>query len=468
MSDALRVVMTLAFYPRGGSAQVVRYLTGALEDRGQPVTVCCASLGSSGSSSHAATFFAGLDVETLDLNEALLWFEQGRDPMAAPVPMHPSFEDRPGVPDRVFVSITDDDHRHQVEVWRSMLERIGPPDLYHVHHLTHVNDAVLAFDHVPVVVHLHGTELKMLADIDAGGAQSWPDAASWQNRLVAAARRATRLVVVSPSDRDLAIGLLGVEPESIEVLPNGVDVGLFSVDLMSPEDRLVNWRRWLVEDPLGWNESGVPGSIAYSDRDLRRSLVDPVSGDSLPILLFVGRFLGFKRVPLLVEAYAEVRATLGPSAPPLVIWGGHPGEWEGEHPHTVATSLGVDGIFFTGWRGHDDLTVALNCADVFVAPSVDEPFGQVYLEAMAAGLPVIATNSGGPASFINTDPARPEGWLVAPDDSTDLAAAIIKAVRSSTERQRRGRRGRALIEREFDWQQIAQRVQTIYHRTVDR
>ena len=94
MSDPLRVVMTLAFYPRGGSAQVVRYLAGAIEDRGNSVTVCCGSLDSAGMSSHAATFFSGLDVEALDFSEAVSWFERGLDPMAAPVPMHPSFEDR--------------------------------------------------------------------------------------------------------------------------------------------------------------------------------------------------------------------------------------------------------------------------------------------------------------------------------------------------------------------------------------
>ena len=51
------------------------------------------------------TFFAGLNVEVLDFAEAQMWFEQGRDPMDAPVPFHPSFEDRPGVPDRVFASL---------------------------------------------------------------------------------------------------------------------------------------------------------------------------------------------------------------------------------------------------------------------------------------------------------------------------------------------------------------------------
>ena len=457
-----RVVMTLAFYPRGGSAQVVRYLGGALDTLGQPVTVCCGSLGPPGSSSHAATFFAGLDVQALDFTEALTWYEQGRDPMAAPVPFHPSFEDRPGVPDRVFASLDDDAYLRQVAVWQSLLERVGLPDLYHTHHLTPVNDAVAALGDRPTVVHLHGTELKMLAEIRVSSGERWKHAAEWDRRLVTAGRRADRLVVISPTDRQLAIDLLGVAPSVIEVVPNGVDVARFVPSHLPRSERLARWRQWLVDEPRGWDESGQPGTIRYSDDDLERFLLDPATGELLPVLLFVGRFLGFKRVPLLVRAYATAREALGPCPPPLVIWGGYPGEWEGEHPHTVATSLGVDGVFFVGWRGHEDLVAGLNCADVFVAPSVDEPFGQVYLEAMACGLPVIATDSGGPRSFVNTDPARPNGWRVAPDDETELADAIVEAASDKPARHLRGRHARRMIENQYDWRRIAQRIDRIY------
>ena len=457
-----RVVMTLAFYPRGGSAQVVRYLGGALEKLGHGVTVCCGTLGPAGSSSHAETFFAGLDVEALDFTEAEMWFEQGRNPMAAPVPFHPSFEDRPGVPDRVFASLDGDAYHRQVSVWQSLLERVRPPDLYHIHHLTHVNDAVAALGDRPTVVHLHGTELKMLAEIRGSSRERWNHSAEWDQRLVRAARRAHRLVVISPTDRQLAIDLLGVAPSLIEVVPNGVDVDRFAPAGLTKSERLAKWHQWLVDEPRGWDESGGPGTIRYADTDIERFFLDPATGELLPVLLFVGRFLGFKRVPLLVRAYARARQSLGSAPPPLVIWGGYPGEWEGEHPYTVATSLGVEGVFFVGWRGHQDLASGFNCADVFVAPSVDEPFGQVYLEAMACGLPVIATDSGGPQSFVNTDPARPNGWRVTPDSETELAGAIVEAASDESARRERGRSARRLIERQYDWRRIAQHIDRIY------
>jgi len=466
MTGRLSVAMTLAFYPRGGSAQVVRYLGRALQSLGNDVTVCCGSLGPQGVASHAATFFDGLPVQALDFTEAVAWFEDGRDPMGAPVPIHPSFEDRPGVPDRVFVSIDTDAYERQVATWQTLLNETGPPDLYHVHHLTHVNDAVHRLAHRPVVAHLHGTELKMLDEVRTGAPDRWPHAEAWDRRLVTAAHRADRVIVISPTDRQLAVDLLGLDPGRIEIVPNGVDTTVFAPSDFSPEDRLARWRRWLVDEPLGWDESGEPGTIAYTNEEIDRAFVDPDSGGLRPVLLFVGRFLDFKRVPLLIRAYAEVREALGTDAPPLVIWGGYPGEWEGEHPHTLASAMGVDGVFFVGWRGHDELPVGFNCADVFVAPSVGEPFGQVYLEAMACGVPVIATNSGGPPSFVNTDPDRPNGWLVTPDDTSELAAALIEAATERESRTEREQNARRTVVEGFDWLRIAERVDGIYREVL--
>ena len=159
-------------------------------------------------------------------------------------------------------------------------------------------------------------------------------------------------------------------------------------------------------------------------------------GEPLPLLLFVGRYLDFKRVPLLVRAYTRARPRFKTPAP-LLIWGGSPGEWEGEHPYTVARELAVDGVFFSGWRGHDELPLGLSCADVFVAPSVDEPFGLVFLEAMSCGLPVITTCTGGPLSFVNTVAGKPNGWLVAPDDVDALADALVEAVNDDAARKER-------------------------------
>jgi glycosyltransferase involved in cell wall biosynthesis len=302
----------------------------------------------------------------------------------------------------------------------------------------------------------------MLEQIRSGGAGRWSEAELWGQRLVAAAHRADRVIVISSTDKALAINLLGLDPARIEIVPNGVDTSSFVPLGLSRDQRLEHWRRWLVDDPQGWIEGGGPGTVRYTNSDIDRFFMDPSTGELRPTLLYVGRFLDFKRVPLLVRSYTEIRSALGDDAPPLVIWGGYPGEWEGEHPHTVAAELDVDGVFFVGWHGHDELAAGFNCADVFVAPSVEEPFGQVYLEAMSCGVPVIATTTGGPPSFVNTEPDQPNGWLVAPDDVGDLAHAMIEASAEARLRLERGRNARRTVVEGFDWLRIAERVEGIY------
>jgi glycosyltransferase involved in cell wall biosynthesis len=258
------------------------------------------------------------------------------------------------------------------------------------------------------------------------------------------------------------VRLLELDPETVHWLPDGVDVERFAVARPDAEERRTRWLEWLVHDPQGWDEtSGRPGSVRYGEQQVQRAFFDADTGEARPVLIYVGRFLGFKRVPLLVRAYREARARMSTPAP-LVIWGGAPGEWEGEHPHTVATELGVEGVFFAGWRGHGDLPLGLGCADCFVAPSVDEPFGLVYLEAMSCGLPVIATRSGGPPSFVDAVPGEPDGWLVPPDDVEALADAMVQAVEQPGVRRARGDNAARHVRESYSWEGLAERFIELY------
>jgi glycosyltransferase involved in cell wall biosynthesis len=161
-----------------------------------------------------------------------------------------------------------------------------------------------------------------------------------------------------------------------------------------------------------------------------------------------------------------MRATTGHRSV-LVIVGGFPGEWEGEHPYDTVLRLGADGVFFAGWHGHDELAEILACGDVFAAPSVNEPFGLVFLEAMAVGLPPIATATGGPATFINRDPARPTGWLVPPDDIAATARALAEAVADPGARAERGRRAARFVHEHYSWTASAAVVADLYQRVID-
>ena len=269
-------------------------------------------------------------------------------------------------------------------------------------------------------------------------------------------------MVVSPADRATVIGLLGVDAERVSDVPNGVDVVRFRPRPKSRLERRAQFRRWLVEDPQGWDEAAVVGSVAYRDADLEH-----LTAPDAIVLIYVGRFTAAKRVPLLVRAFARARPRFQrPTS--LVVWGGHPGEWEGEHPVTVARTIGGEGVFFAGWRGHDDLPHALAACDALVMASVNDSYPQAPLEAMAVGLPVIATDSGGFPQMINLDPTRPTGWLVAADDEAALSEALAEAANQPEEIMRRGDEASSHARTHLSWSSRVSSFEDIYMLAKER
>jgi glycosyltransferase involved in cell wall biosynthesis len=445
-----RVVSALFFFPRGGSAQVARSLARALPAAGWRLTLAAGSLGRSGEPTHAASFFAGVDVHTLDYSPAL---EQRAQPPGASVPFPPSYEDRPGAPDRVFAAVDDARYERLVAAWIDLLARAGAgsADVLHLHHLTPANEAAArAFPSVPVLGQLHGTELAMLRVIAAGAPPGWRYAQAWGRRLRAWARRCALLVVPPGAEAEAAL-LLGLERARLRGLPSGVELERFSPRPLAAEARLAFWHRWLVEQPRGWDQSGRPGSIAYGDEELA-----PFRAGG-PVFVYVGRYTAVKRLPLLISAHARAVARLARPAP-LVLVGGHPGEWEGEHPLATARRVGNRQVFLAGWRPHEQLPQALNAADALVLPSVAEAFGLVLVEAMACGLPVIAARAPGPAAIVAHGRT---GWLIPPDDEDALVDALLVAANDQRERRARGQRAQT-ASRRYDWADIAARFASLY------
>jgi glycosyltransferase involved in cell wall biosynthesis len=279
--------MALAFFPRGGSAHVARNLAAALPAAGWEVTVLSGSVAGRGD---AREFYAGLDVRPLDMAGALA----AADPMEADPPLHPSYEDRPDAPDRVFAALDDRLFERQVAAWAGALSAAGAAraDVLHLHHLTpiHAAAARVAPD-VPVVGHLHGTELLMLEAIAADPSR-WPYAEAWAERMRAWAAACRRLILLTDSQAERAQRLLGADPERFVVVPNGFDPRLFAPRRV---DRRAHWQRHLVEDPQGWAPGGEPGSVRYDEADLD-------AFDDTPVLLYVGRFTAGKRGAQRIEA----------------------------------------------------------------------------------------------------------------------------------------------------------------------
>jgi glycosyltransferase involved in cell wall biosynthesis len=448
-----RVCAGLFFFPRGGSAQVVRALARALPARGWKVTLASGSLGAAGDPTHAPSFFGGTEVATVDYTSAFGLV----DPLAADVPFQPSYEDRPGVPDRVFAMVDDGAYERLVAAWMDALARSGAGEakLLHLHHLTPVHEAALrAFPRVPIVCQLHGTELAFLRRLEIDEPPDWRYARAWKGRLRLWAQSCQSVIVPLGAEPEVS-RLLTLERSRLHGLPSGVELERFRPRPLTGNARQAFWRRWLVEGPQGWDEHGTPGSIAYREGDL-------AAFGSEPVLLYLGRFTAVKRLPLLIRAHKLVQDRLRRDLP-LVLVGGHPGEWEGEHPAETMRREGARNVFLAGWRPHEQLPEALNAADLLVLPSVAEAFGLALVEAMACGIPVIACNAYGPSEIVRPGET---GWLVPPDDEQALAKALREAVAEPVERRRRGERAALDAAERFGWEAIATRMTAIYEQTV--
>jgi glycosyltransferase involved in cell wall biosynthesis len=429
------------FFPRGGSAHVARALAEELPAHGWDVTILSGSLGGGGVSD-AQRFYAGLDVHAVDFS-------------AGAAPMHPSYEDRADAPDRVFAALDDAEYERHVEAWAAALEDVGAAsfDVLHLHHLTPLHEAAarVAPD-VPVVAHLHGTELLMLERIAAGAPPSWTHAAEWAARMRHWAARAERLVLLSPSQVPRVEALLGIGAERCVVCANGFDPDRFAP---RPVDRAAHWREHLVVNPRGWRPGEGEGSVRYTEAEIA-----PLAEG--PVLLAVGRFTAVKRLGLLVRAFARAQRAPSPRAA-LVLIGGHPGEWEGEHPFDAVIESGARDVFLAGWHEHDTLADFLNAADATVLASVREQFGLVLVEGMACARPAVAVNAFGPAEIVEDGRT---GWLVAPDDEDALAAALVECVDDPAERERRGALARETALERWSWPALAERLGAVLAEAV--
>jgi glycosyltransferase involved in cell wall biosynthesis len=449
-----RVLTAILFYPRGGSAHAARALARGLGREGWGVTLVAGSRDDLDGHGDARSFYG--DVHAVDFSAALasehpLRFEA--PPGSAP--MHPSFEDRPGAADVVFAALDDDEYELQVRTWTRELEHAGAAqaDVMHLHHLTPLNEAATrAAPGVPYVSQLHGTELLMLEEIESGPPPGWTHAAAWAKRIREWACRSER-VLVSPAGEERAIELLGLDRERLVVLRSGVDLELFEPRKL---DRHAFWQEVLVEHPQGWLPNDPPGSAHYSESDVKRLTASTT-------FLYVGRFTAVKRLDLLIEAFAFAQRRAERAAA-LVLVGGHPGEWEREHPGQIAQRLKVDNVFLAGWHEHERLPDFFAAADAVVLSSAREQFGQVLVEGMACERPAIATRSLGPSSIVDDGET---GWLVDQNPEA-LAAALAAAIDDPRERQRRGAAARRAARECYSWSAIARELSGLLAELVDQ
>ncbi len=202
------------------------------------------------------------------------------------------------------------------------------------------------------------------------------------------------------------------------------------------------------------NAVDLPPAIDADRRDAARKALQ-LAPEQL-LILHVGRLVGFKNIGLLLRAMSRL-----PDAEPVWLWLAGDGP-EREFLEAQARELGLTAqVRFLGER--DDAPVLMQAADLLVSSSRDEGMSNSILEAMALGLPVVATAVGGSPELI-TD--AQSGLLVPSEDEQALADAIGRMVDDPALRARLGAGARQVIETRFAPGAMVEQTLAIYRRCL--
>jgi glycosyltransferase involved in cell wall biosynthesis len=247
--------------------------------------------------------------------------------------------------------------------------------------------------------------------------------------------------------------------------------GMLVADLMRRKSRLLKWtwvqlieRRSLrraaavhVTSPLEAEELRalglpLPPALWEVPNGVPVSIATATEPDEPPFVLFLGRVNWKKGLDRLIPAMARV-----PGAKLVVA--GNDEEGYGREVRSLAERHGVAGrVEFAGYVAGEEKRQWLSRAALLVLPSYSENFGNVVLEAWAQCRPVVITREVGLAEAVT----RGGGGLVVDGEPEALATAIRLLLADPVRRRQCGDAGRAMVEREFAWPMIAQRMETLY------
>jgi glycosyltransferase involved in cell wall biosynthesis len=233
--------------------------------------------------------------------------------------------------------------------------------------------------------------------------------------------------------------LLQKHVDAFPVINSEIDTELAGIGI-SPERR--------VFIPNGVNLEKLAPLAPAEKQALRNSLQLPDG----PIAIFTGRLEVEKRVDQLIAIWPAVRA-VHPQALLLILG-------EGTEESSLKQAAG-DGVQFLGRV--DDVAPYLKAADIFVLPSATEGLSNSLLEALAAGLPAIATAVGGTPDLIEH---QQSGWLVPPDTPSALQEAAITLLNDKQNRQKLGLQGRARVLKDYALPVTADRLARLYRQLI--
>jgi glycosyltransferase involved in cell wall biosynthesis len=230
------------------------------------------------------------------------------------------------------------------------------------------------------------------------------------------------------------------------------------VDDLRSADALVadGWAAEHLPARLGRAIAHVPKGVdaAHFTPDGPRRRVD-LGLEDTPVILSVGRLVPIKNAQLLIDALPGVRARV-PGAHLLLIGDGPDRTALERH----ASALGIrHAVTFAGYVPLSELPAWYRSADVFALSSQFDNSPNVVLEAMACGLPVVATDVGGVRGFVETGRG---GDLVPGGDVEGLAGALARWLESRERRQAACAHNRRVIRERYSWRASAKRLLEVY------
>lgn len=184
--------------------------------------------------------------------------------------------------------------------------------------------------------------------------------------------------------------------------------------------------------------NGIDISEFRADEDLKEKL------DLAGIVVgYIGRLEPHKGVEYLIRAAKHIRAKF------LIVGDGT----DRKRLTEIATKMGLsDKIVFTGYVPHKDIWKYYNTADIIVYPTLYEPLGNVVLEAMASGKPIIASNVGGIPEIFEKDC----GYLIKPSVE-ELTQRLNVLLEDENLRKKMGEKGRKSVKK-YSWVEVARKT----------
>lgn len=203
-------------------------------------------------------------------------------------------------------------------------------------------------------------------------------------------------------------------------------------------------------------------SIVPNGIDLEKFKIPSESkkGRDAKTIVFVGRLHPVKGVRYLLQAMKIVHAEM-PDAKLILVGDGE----ERENLESLTNSLGIrECVEFAGKVPHERIQDYMNQAEVFVLPSLSEGFPVTILEAMACGLPIVATNVRGIPNIVEEGV---NGYLVNVKSPDEMAERILFLLQNDEMRERMSANNREKVEL-FAWDKIAIRVEDEYQQVITR